>query len=87
MLGIGGRGQKKIITDASGFYTGKLNIISDLHETFYEHLLASEYGWTLEYIRNIPLMKFNELILICFTKNQIMQKQIEISSIAGMARG
>jgi len=69
--------KKKIISDAANLFGGKDIYEEDLHESVKEHLLASEYGWTLEYVRNLGMKEFKEHFLICLIKKKAMQKQAE----------
>jgi hypothetical protein len=42
-----------------------------------EHLLASEYGWSIDYIHNLPVRKVNEHLLICIVKKGIEFEQMK----------
>lgn len=48
-----------------------------MHESIKENLLASEFGWDLEYIRNLSMKDFNEQILICIIKKKIQHEQMK----------
>lgn len=74
------------MADAVSFYGGKDTGTDTLHEAFYEHLLASEYGWDLEYIRNLSIKKFTEHVLICTIKAKILQKHAEAIMGVGAIR-
>lgn len=58
-----------------------------MHEAVYEHMLASEYGWSLEYIRDLSMKDFTAQVLICNIKKQISQKQLESMISVGLAKG
>ena len=49
-----------------------------MHESVKEHLLASEYGWTLEYIRNLSIKDFKEQFLICSIKHRVQYEQMKV---------
>jgi len=46
----------------------------------------SEYKCSVEYVKQLPIKKFTEHILICMTKNKINMKQMEVFAGAGMIR-
>jgi len=58
-----------------------------MHESVKEHMLASEYGWTLEYIRELSMKDFKEQILICSIKHKIKNEQMKFLAGISVARG
>lgn len=58
------------------------DIDESLHESIKEHLLASEYGWSLEYIRSLDIRDMKIHTMVCLMKKKIEQKQME--SFAGL---
>ena len=63
-----------MIEDVVALYNGKPIDENTFTHTVKEHILASEYGWSLEYMRNMKYLEFNKHFHIC-----LLKKKIEIS--------
>jgi len=68
-------------------YSGSLLNITSVPDELAEHILASEYGWTLEYISRLPPRKFHALLSICQVKYRMeaVTKQREAATAAAKA--
>ncbi len=42
-----------------------------IHDAVYEHLFASEYGWSIEYIESLSVKKFRQHSIILLLKKAI----------------
>ena len=58
------------MTDAMNvfFNSKKTDSNEELHESVMEHVIASEYGWTLDYIRSLSYNDFQRHFWICYMK-------------------
>jgi len=65
-------------------YSGAILDDKKIPESILEHLLASEYGWSLEYISKLHPTKFQAHICICLVKQRIfgLQEQKEMAVAA-----
>lgn len=74
------------MSDAMAIFYGdeKVGTQEEIHETVMEHIIASEYGWTLEYIRNLSYKDFHRHFSVCFMKSKAdFQKFKAIAQIQG----
>lgn len=56
-----------------------------IDDSIKEHLIASEYGWTLDYIRQMRHNDFNKHYLICYIKHKVeIQKFKALINVRGV---
>jgi len=60
-----------MIEDAASIYNGKSSGDTEYSHSVKEHVVASEYGWTLEYIRSMKYTEFNKHFTLCLVKKKI----------------
>jgi hypothetical protein len=64
-----------MIQDVVDLYSGKSIDETTLSSTIKEHVLASEYGWSVEYMRNMKYTEFNQHFMICLLKKKFQISQ------------
>jgi hypothetical protein len=60
-----------MIEDVVSIYNGKPCDETTFSYSIKEHILASEYGWSLDYMRNMKYSEFEKHFSICYLKKKI----------------
>ena len=68
-------------------YSGTIVDHKNLPNELIEHILASEYKWTLDEIKKLPPQKFQAHIGICLVKRRLEVTRAEKAAIVTASRG